>query len=314
MLTSLNNLFKKITGGKPPWAQYRIQVLGSWADKKQVFESIKRQSEDGRGRWKNLQFTFKEDDIDYYLAINSPKLHNGVMQKHDPSRTLVWNVEHSDATWRKDYGYDKLYNDSSYLKTIDFRDRINWGQFHIRAKYSDLISKKTRKTKDLSTVTSLMDVHPLQEKRIGFLKFLEKRELLFSRNKLHHYGASNEHNFKYYIGPLPPQAKDKALEPYKYHIAFEANQERNYVTEKLFDAILYECLVFYCGCPNLSDWIDPRAVVELDPDNYERSYQTIRKAVENNEWEKRLPFIKKEIEKILNRYNVFPAVKEILGL
>jgi len=314
MFISLKKLFKTAFNKKPPWAQYRIQVLGSWADKKQVFESIQRQSEDGRGRWKNLQFTFEENAIDYYLAINSPRLHNGVMQKHDPARTLVWIVEHNDALWRKDNNYDEFYNNPSYLKSIDHRDRINWGQFHIHASYPDLISKQIHKTMDLSTVTSSKALYPLQEKRIGFLKFLENSDLSFSCNGLHHYGDANKHNFKYYKGPLPPQKKDSGLRPYKYHIAFEANQETNYITEKLFDAILCECLVFYCGCPNLADWIDPKAVIRLDPDNYELSYQKIRKAVENDEWGKRLPFIKKEKEKILNRYNVFPAVKEILEL
>ena len=314
MFTSLKNLFKTVAGKRPPWAQYRIQVLGSWADKREVFESIKRQTKDGRGRWENLQFTFKENDIDYYLAINSPRLHSGVMQKHDPARTLVWIVEHNDAAWRRDNGYDEFYNNPSYLKTIDHRDRINWGQFHIHATYSDLISKQIPKTMDLSTVTSSIALYPLQKKRIGFLKFLENKDLSFSNNGLHHYGHANKDDFKYYKGPLPPQNKDAGLSPYKYHIAFESNQETNYITEKLFDAILCECLVFYCGCPNLADWIDPKAVIQLDPDNYELSYQRIKKAVENNEWGKRLPFIKKEKEKILNRYNVFPAVKEILEL
>ena len=299
---------------RPAWAEYRIQLLGSWASKPEVFESVRRQSEDGHGRWQNLQFCSEERDIDFYVAINSPRLHGGEMQRHDPPRTLIWNVEHKDAVWRKRYGYDEFYGSSEYLKTIRLEDRLNWGQFHIAASYSDLIGTHFTKDLDFSAIISSQVDLPMHRRRVEFLKFLETKDLSFSNNGLHHYARRNDQGFKYYKGPLPDSGKDDGLRRYRYHLAVEANAEDNYVTEKLFDAVLYECLVFYCGSPNVLDWIDPRAVVVIDLNDFESAFQKIKKTIESGEYERRLQFIRREKVKILNRYNVFPAVKEILGL
>ena len=299
---------------RPAWAEYRIQLLGSWGSKRAVFDSVRRQSEDGDGRWQNLQFTSEERDIDYYVAINSPRLHSGEMQRHDPARTLIWNVEHKHAVWRKQYCYDEFYGSPAYLKTIRLEDHLNWGQFHIAASYRDLIGAHFTKDLDFSAIISSQVDLPMHRQRVDFLKFLETRDLSFANNGLHHYARQNDQGFKYYRGPLPESGKDDGLLRYRYHLAVEANLELNYVTEKLFDAILFECLVFYCGCPNVLDWVDPRAVVVIDLSDFEGAFQKIKQTIEGREYERRLQFIRREKERVLNRYNVFPAVKEILRL
>ena len=67
--------------------------------------------------------------------------------------------------------------------------------------------------------------------------------------------------------------------PYKYVFNCENNWERNWITEKLVDGILAECLVFYSGAPNVGDYIDRRAFVQLDLIDFEADMKKIQTAM-----------------------------------
>jgi hypothetical protein len=237
-----------------------------------------------------------------------------MMQEHDPSRTLVWNVEHSQANWRRLYGYDSLSDNPLYLKTISHADRLNWGEFHLSEGYTDLKFAQPSKDSDLSVIVSSVTELPMQKKRVEFLKYLEGRDLSFLRSGLDVYGRDNMQNFKSYRGSLPAYSKGRGLARYRYHIAVEAAREINYITEKLFDPLLHHCLVFYDGCPNIGDWFDERSVIIIDLDDFAGSFETIKRTIMSNEWERRAEAISEARQLVLDRYNVFPAVRQILGL
>jgi hypothetical protein len=92
----------------------------------------------------------------------------------------------------------------------------------------------------------------------------------------------------------------------------ENNQETNFITEKIWESLLCETLCFYWGCPNLSDYIHPLAYIELDMNDFEKSFQIMKNAIENNEWEKRLPIIREEKKKVLNCYNFYPTLSRVI--
>lgn len=92
----------------------------------------------------------------------------------------------------------------------------------------------------------------------------------------------------------------------------ENNEEFNFLTEKIWEPLLTESLCFYWGCPNISDYIDPCAYVQLDLYNFEKSFNIIKDSIKNNLWEKRLKIIQKEKQKVLNYYNFCPTVERII--
>ena len=87
---------------------------------------------------------------------------------------------------------------------------------------------------------------------------------------------------------------------------------KNYYTEKLIDGILGECLVFYSGCPNIRDFIDERAYVYLELSNFEKDYGIIQKAIQEDWYSKRLPYIREAKYKILNELQFFPRLEKFL--
>lgn len=95
----------------------------------------------------------------------------------------------------------------------------------------------------------------------------------------------------------------------------------NYFTEKIIDAILSECLIFYWGCPNITSFLDPRSYIVVDLKQseghlgsaMEKSYELIQTSIKNNEWEKRIEYIRKEKKKILNNYSFFPRIDSLIN-
>jgi hypothetical protein len=101
--------------------------------------------------------------------------------------------------------------------------------------------------------------------------------------------------------------------PYKYVFNAENHEIRNYYTEKLIDGILAECLVFYWGCPNISDYIDSRAYVKLNLENFDKDLEIIKTALRENWWEQRIDIIREEKRKILNHLQFFPRLERIIN-
>jgi hypothetical protein len=191
----------------------------------------------------------------------------------------------------------------------DTRDYNNI-EWHLSLTYNQFLNyeivKNPNYDKVLSTVTSSKYIDIGDMKRIDFIKFLESKNF-----PIHVYG-DNKWDYKDYRGELPYHKKDDGIFPYKYIFNTENNQKHFYCTEKLIDGILGECLTFYWGCPNIRDIIDPRAYVELDLSNFEKNYEIIKKAIHEDWYTQRLPFIRNEKEKILNHLQFFPRLEKIL--
>lgn len=106
--------------------------------------------------------------------------------------------------------------------------------------------------------------------------------------------------------------KAEALDQYRYHIAIENHISPHHWTEKLADPFLAFCLPFYCGCPNAADYFPKDSFISIDLGDFERSFDTIRSAIEDNQYEKRLPAIMEARRLVLDEYNLFAVLAKII--
>jgi GR25 family glycosyltransferase involved in LPS biosynthesis len=113
-------------------------------------------------------------------------------------------------------------------------------------------------------------------------------------------------------GELPEWDKRDGLFPYRYTIAAENFSEHNYVTEKFFDAILSECLCFYWGCPNLEQLVDPDVFVRLPLEDPAQAQRIIEQAIADDLWSQRIDAIRREKQRILDEYQLFPTIERVL--
>lgn len=152
----------------------------------------------------------------------------------------------------------------------------------------------TAKDKVLSTVTSSKRMrHTFHHKRYNFVRRL-KAEI----PELDIFGH----------GIRPIADKAEGLDSYRYHIAIENHICRHHWTEKLADAFLGYTLPFYHGCPNTTDYFPADSFIPVDITDFPGTVATIRQAIENNEFEKRLPFIQQARKLVLEKYNIFAVL------
>jgi hypothetical protein len=185
-------------------------------------------------------------------------------------------------------------------------------EWHLNINRSTLLGQELApKTKGnrVSAVISGKRMSPGHYDRIYFT--------LFAQNfiKFDVYGNYNSEKIRWNNFLGAPQTKDLALLPYKYSFACENNYLDFYVTEKLVDCILAETLCFYDGAPNVDKLINKNAFIKIDVKNPTKSLRIMKLAIKHGEYEKRLPFIKQEKNKIIKELSVIPRLwKDLTSL
>ncbi len=156
-----------------------------------------------------------------------------------------------------------------------------------------------KKKHDLSTVCSNKRMnHTLHAQRYDCIMELKKR---FGES-LNLFGRG--------INPISNKAE--AMDDFRYHIAIENHIEEDHWTEKIADCFLAHCLPFYYGPPNIGEYFPKNAIIPIDIFNIDETEAIIRKAIASNEYEKRLPAIKKARKKVLKDYNLVNVIATIV--
>jgi GR25 family glycosyltransferase involved in LPS biosynthesis len=277
----------------------RVKLICNWCDSKKLCDNWIHMF----NNISNIQITYEDINIDYYIIINKP-----LDQKYIPKKTIIFQMEpwcyNENQTWGvKTWGEWAEPDESKFLHVRTHKKYYNNCTWNINI--PNIIDKKFD---SLSTICSSKYFDEGHIKRIDFLKFIENKNTL----KIDIYGIDNKHNFKNYKGELSNDLKHNGIVPYKYYFMVENNIEYNYISEKLWEPIVSECLCFYWGAPNVSEYLNPLSYVQLDMYDFEKSYNIIKESIENDLWTKRIDIIKAEKYKVLNYYNFFPTIERII--
>ena len=285
----------------------RVMCSCSWASSKELCEFLNKMSK-GDYTWNDIRIVY-EEPADYYVVINAP-LNTESELTSNTNKTILFRMEpymEHNKGWKKWSSPSK----ESFLFAGFHEDHYNNIEWHLSLSYSQLMSLEIIKDDQLKFVMSSIVSNKMSDighkKRISFLQYIESK----NEFPLHIFGTT-ENKWNEYKGRLPDREKDNGLLPYKYTFNAENNEIPNYFTEKLIDGILSECLTVYFGCPNVSEYIDTDAYVQIKLDDFEHDYNIIKRMIEEDWWSKRLPVIRKEKQKILNDLQFFPRIEKIL--
>ena len=291
-----------------------VKLLCNWCSSKDLCEDWNRMSQ-GDYRWNDIEITW-QNEADYFVIINKP-LNDS--EFYIPNKTIIFQMEpwcdDPNQKWGvKTWGFWAEPDPSVFLHVRTHRNYYNNCFWQLQMTYNEFktkrIEKDVLKENIVSSICSSKYFDPGHIKRIDFMKYVEDKNDDLVRIDI--YNHDNVHNFKNYKGPHPPNNKNIGIVPYKYYFMGENNVEKNFITEKIWEPLLCESLCFYWGCPNISDYIDPRAFILLDLDDFEKSFNVMKTAILNNEWEKRLDIIRREKQKVLEYYNFFPTLERII--
>lgn len=296
-----------------------IKLMCNWTTSSELCKEWAHMSQAKRCElfpyWNNIEFT-SSNIADFYIIINKP-LPN---EYYNPSRTIIFHMEpwcgNENQTWGvKTWGEWANPSIEKFLQVRNHDNYINNCLWQLSTTYTEFKTNKIEKNPEygnlFSTICSSKYFDPGHKLRLDFLKYIENKNDPILQ--FHLYNSDNNHNFKSYKGRANVGIdKEKGIMPYKYYFMCENNVEHNFLTEKLWEPIICETLCFYWGCPNVTDYIDYRAFVLLDMSDFEKSFNIMKEAIENNLWEMRLPYIKAEKQRILDYYNFYPTVERIL--
>lgn len=273
----------------------RVKMLCNFTNSKELCDEWKVLCEDGY-RWKNIEITWEDTNIDFYVIINYPQKDAFYI----PSKTIIFQMEPSCYVMR--WGVWANPDPNQFLFVGSHKNHLN--NFQVQFKKIPIAIDHMRLDKAM-IILGARNHMTGHIKRNNFLRH-DKYKLIDI------YGKQNYHNLGNYCGSLPRDNKEDMLIKYKYYFMTENNYEYNYATEKIWEPIICECLCFYWGCPNLEDYIDSRAFVRLNVDDIPSSLAIIKKAIEEDWWSQRIEIIRAMKHKILNEHTMFHLINKFI--
>lgn len=280
--------------------------------------ALRRRFPDRIPVWGRCEFIFDNDSRDYdWLVVydDLPPVNNERFTLWEETlacpqaNTLLVTVEPSSI---KTYGSRFLDQFGHVLTSqepwavkhpgvIFSQPALLWfyGRTDERGSYDQMVKHPpVDKTATISTVCSAkQQTHTLHQARYNFTQSLRK---LIPEMEVYGHG----------VRPITDKAE--ALDPYRYHVAIENHVCRHHWTEKLSDSFLGYCLPFYYGCPNAEDYFPEDSFIRIDIHQVEESAERIRKAIQDREYERRLPAIREARQRVLNNYGLFPVLSQII--
>ena len=289
----------------------KIKPLCNWESPQELFNDFKRFSKDNNGKWNSFILDPHTNNPDYYLVLNS------TTENFEPSKAIWFCMEPKMETHPGWFQFCSMMNNSNPLYNGSHSLQMNNVEWHLSKTYKELCEEESPSKlydKVLSVVVSDRCVDEGHKLRLDLIKDLDKRKDLGF--ELHIYGKCKSLNFKNYKGELPRATKDNGIIPYKYHFNAENHSYDNYITEKFTDGIIGETLLFYWGCTNAEKYYDKNCFIKLSlkPEDRETDIKTLKEAILNDEWSKRIETIRKEKKKMFKVYNMYPRIESILFL
>ncbi len=255
-------------------------------------------------KWNRIHLVDTEP-YDYTVVINSPP--SGMVL--DKKKTLIFhmepNMEISPSIW------GEWSNPEGFLKVFKHSTDYNNLQWHLNRTYTQLCQELESPPQNKEDKVSIIISGKYTD--IGHVhRWNLATSLSQSDIPIAFYGMNNRYNLPNHLGPLPHLTKDIGMYQYKYHIAIENNSNYNYITEKIVDGILAECLTFYWGAPNTRQYIDKMAYIELDVTNIDKAINTIKTAIKEDWWSQRIQYIREAKKKIINELAFLPRLEKTL--
>ena len=158
--------------------------------------------------------------------------------------------------------------------------------------------KNTEKQIEMSVICSNKKNTENHALRIEFLKILKDH---FKDNLQWFGNGFNEIENKFEV-----------ISNSKYHIVLENDSKYNLISEKLYDAYLGLSFPIYYGAPNINDYFDKNSLKTVNINDVSGSIATIENVIKNNLYENNLNLLTYEKEKVLNDYNMYNRICEIV--
>ena len=264
-----------------------------------------KQTPGNTGQWGDVVVVTNPTEADYLIIQDNCDAR--ALSYFDEDKRLYFSREAMDSVSIHSYPNTKKYSywdGSGFLWTKWWYPNKSSGG--INKTYDELLAEESPpydKDRLLSCVQSNKISTEGHQLRYNFLlDFISNKPDLIDL-----YGAINFSNKE-----LKDNDKFYALSNYKYCLAFD-NQDtiKNFFGTQFTDSILYWTVPIYWGGADLNRFFPEDSFIQIDIRKPEELNRVIE-IVQNDDYESRIPAIKEARELILNKYNMWPMINEII--
>ena len=261
-----------------------------------------------------LELVINRDEADFYLVINRP--HPQDTNDYFNKKTILVRMEpfmDQHPEWWAEWANPDF---SQFLYVIAPPQALNFIEWHLQKSYEELLQNfSSCKTKDNTLSVILSDKYndEGQIKRIDFIRFLQTHYADKIQIDVYGKGDLSKWGIKNHLGELPLHNKEGGLQEYKYHFNCENSFTRNYVTEKFYDPIFMNTLVFYEGAKNIRTLYPDGGFIHLHLDDFKLAADAIVHYIENDEYSKQQDAIQKLKLLVLETYSFAPRLYKLLS-
>lgn len=261
-----------------------------------------------------LEIVTDRNQADFYLVINRP--HPQDTNDYFNKKTILIRMEPFMEQHPEWWGEWANPDFTKFLYVIAPPHAMNFIEWHLQKSYTELEQDySSYKTKDntLSVIISDKYNDEGQIKRIDFIRYLQTH--YSDKIKLDVYGKGdlNKWGIKNHLGELPLHNKEGGLLEYKYHFNCENSFNKNYITEKFYDAVFMNTLVFYEGAKNIRTIYSDGGFVHIHLDDFKLAADAIVHYIESDEYSKQKDAIQKLKLFILETYSFAPRLYKLLN-
>jgi len=286
----------------------------AWANPYEFYHNYLKYYYEVYKQEKYLLPTLDSSAADYFMVVNHPDPQN--MSFGMDNKKIIHSYYEPPCTYKKwnKWGEGNWYNSFLYHHNTEENGTIVLPYLDGKSfKWTGNVEIPEEKLDRLAFVTTLYNIHPGHLARLEFLNYAEQVKYDYDL-----FGAKKHSMVGYSITKYPQFrhdiiSKQERLNHYKYTLVIENTWDIGWFTEKLWDAILCECLPFYWGCPNLEKFIPAESFIRLPIENIPQSLEIIKSSITNKEWEKRIGAIKEAKNLLLNKYDLINTLKRVLG-
>jgi hypothetical protein len=243
----------------------KIRLFAWWTCSHTITERFKKQFIGSYFSDPNITFV-TDDTYDYAIVFGYTKENLKTDKKHtiyffmEPHWSQNWDREAYKKSSRVYCTSKELFG--CYDEFIEHRSFMFYGGHGDEYFELDNILnyKNTDKPKKTSFVVTYRSTSPLDgtnKNNIYDKRVLLAEEILKRFPDVDVYGFLWEYSNYTYPGLKGTiYTKYLALNEYQFSIGIENSREKNYVTEKLYDSLLFNVVPVYCGAPNIEDFDD----------------------------------------------------------
>lgn len=290
LLQNITKTMISVKFSSPKWGDFGYENLG-----------VIGQTPNNLGIWGNLKFEInnKCNECDIWIIYESVQ-DNTTVSVPKGRTILVTSEEVAQRSYSQEYlkQFDWIITSREDINGKNVIKTYYSNAWFVKKTYDQLLNDFPIKTKNLSVIASDLVKLEGHKKRFALVNKL----IGHFKDKIDVYGR----------GFNPIEDKYNALAPYKYSIAIENAQIKNYWTEKIADCYLSNTMPIYSGCPNISDFFEEDSYVNIDVNDFRGTIQTIEQLIEVDRYSEKADSIQRMKYKVLNELQFFPLIDRLI--